>query len=153
MFLLLPSSICLEKYSGKNISTAAKFDLLGKIFCQKYFDCCQGPRPSATVSGDFLSVQLHGCSAHWRPARLPLLRRAGNYQPITFEDSFVSTNQGSCLSLAKKQLTRPRKKIFRTWSLGILWSRKNYCQVTCGKKILQQFEDCLLFLFNLRRRL
>ena len=75
IFRLLPSSICSEKYSVKNISTAAKFDLLGKIFCQKYFDCCQGPRPSATVSGDFLCVQLHGCSLETCTPASPPARR------------------------------------------------------------------------------
>ena len=106
----MSSWICLEKYSVKNISTAAKFDLLGKIFCQKYFDCCQGPRPSATVSGDFLSVQLHGCSLETcTPASPParLLHHQSRLKIVLFQPT-----RGRVYPLQKNSLLDPGKKHF-----------------------------------------
>ena len=126
------------------LASTVKFDLLRKIFCQKYLDCCQVPRPSATVSGDFLSLYSY-TAAHWRPARLPLLRRAGHHQPITFEDSFVSTNHGSCLSLAKKQLTRPRKKHSVLEASGYYELGKTFVREHVARKFFSSLKTAYYF--------
>ena len=84
-------------------------------------------------------------AAHWRPARLPLLRRAGNYQPITFEDSFVSTNQGSCLSLAKKQLTKPRKKHFVLEASGYYEHGKTIVREHLARKLFSALKTASYF--------
>ena len=92
------------------LASTVKLDLLGKIFCQKYFDCCQVPRPSATVSGDFLSLYSY-TAAHWRPARLPSSGAPATINQSRLRIVLFQPITGHVYLLQKNSLLDPGKNI------------------------------------------
>ena len=126
-FLLqLSSSICSEKYSVKNTLTAAR------------------SRDPARLSQATSSVYSY-TAAHWRPARLPLLRRACSINQSRLNIVLFQPTRGRVYPLQKNSLLDPGKKHFVLEASGYYELGKTIVREHLARKFFSSLKTAYYF--------